>query len=144
MRPQLVALPAPRAAFGLRTLAHRVVELRLAAIVADAAAYVVDDESTRAEALRRGALPPRLFRGPAVEALSVAALADSYGADAWSRALEAVDGRGAHVLEAVQGETVLDALFTDDAARARFDAKREEFCAAELRRAVCDACGVGR
>ena len=55
------------------------------------------------------------------------------------------DGRGAHVLEAVQGVAVLDALFTgDDAARARFDAKREEFCAAELRRAVCDACGVGR
>ena len=145
MRPQLVALPAPRAAFALRTLAHRVVELRLAAVVADAAAYVVDDESTRAEALRRGALPPRLFRGPAVEALSVAALADSYGADAWSRALEAVDGRGAHVLEAVQGVAVLDALFAgDDAARKRFDAKREEFCAAELRRAVCDACGVGR
>ena len=40
---------------------------------------------------------------------------------------------------------VLDALFAgDDAARARFDAKREEFCAAELRRVVCDACGVGR
>ena len=36
VRPQLVALPAPRAAFALRTLAHRVVELRLAAIVADA------------------------------------------------------------------------------------------------------------
>ena len=75
----------------------------------------------------------------------VAAIADSYGADAWSRALEAVDGRGAHVLEAVQGAAVLDALFAgEDAARARFDAKREEFCAAELRRAVCDACGVGR
>ena len=106
----------------------------------------MDDESTRAEALRRGALPPRLFRGPAVEALSVAALAGRYGADAWSRALEAVDGRGAHVLEAVQGAAVLDALFAgeEDAARARFDSKREEFCAAELRRVVCDACGVGR
>ena len=105
----------------------------------------MDDESTRAEALRRGALPPRLFRGPAVEALSVAALAGRYGADAWSRALEAVDGRGAHVLEAVQGAAVLDALFAgEEAARRRFDAKREEFCAAELRRAVCDACGVGR
>ena len=45
VRPQLVALPAPRAAFALRTLAHRVVELRLAAVVADAAAYVVDDLS---------------------------------------------------------------------------------------------------
>ena len=145
VRPQLVALPAPRAAFALRTLAHRVVELRLAAIVADAAAYVVDDESTRAEALRRNVLPPRLFRGPAVDALSVSSLADRYGGDAWRRALEAVDGRGAHVLEAVQGETVLDALFAgEDAARRRFDAKREEFCAAELRRAVCDACGVGR
>ena len=143
VRPQLVALPAPRAAFALRTLAHRVVELRLAAVVADAAAYVVDDESTRAEALRRGALPPRFLRGPAVEALSVAALADRYGGDAWSRALEAVDGRGAHVLEAVQGAAVLDALFAgEDVARRRFDAKREEFCAAELRRAVCDACGV--
>ncbi len=57
--------------------------------------------------------------------------------------LNVQDGRGAHVLEAVQGAAVLDALFAgDDAARARFDTKREEFCAAELRRAVCDACGV--
>ena len=143
LRPRLVALPAPRAAFALRTLAPG---RRAARRSADAAAYVVDDESTRAEALRRGALPPRLFRGPAVDALSVSSLADRYGADAWSRALEAVDGRGAHVLEAVQGAAVLDALFAgeEDAARARFDSKREEFCAAELRRVVCDACGVGR
>ncbi len=145
MRPQLVALPAPRAAFALRTLAHRVVELRLAAVVADAAAYVVDDESTRAEALRRNVLPPRLFRGPAVDALSVSSLADRYGGDAWSRALDSIDGRAAHVLEAVHGAAVLDALFVgEENARRRFNAKREEFLAAELRRAVCDACGVGR
>jgi mannose-6-phosphate isomerase-like protein (cupin superfamily) len=148
VRPQLDALPAPRAAFALRTLAHRCVELRLASVVADAAAYTVDDEFTRAEALRRGVLPPRLFLGPAVDALFVPFLADRYGRDAWLRALEAVDGRGAHVLEAVQGDAVLDALFWwsagDAGARTRFDAKREEFCAAELRRAVCDACGVAR
>ena len=93
-------------------------------------------------------LPPRLILGPAVDALFVPSLADRYGRDAWLRALEAVDGRGAHVLEAVQGDAVLDALFWwsagDAGARTRFDAKREEFCAAELRRAVCDACGVAR
>ena len=39
----------------------------------------------------------------------------------------------------------LDALFVgEENARRRFNAKREEFLAAELRRAVCDACGVGR
>ena len=62
VRPQLGALPAPRAAFALRTLAHRVVELRLAAIVADAAAYVVEDESTRAEAGDTGEAPGGVAR----------------------------------------------------------------------------------
>ena len=60
-RPQLVALPAPRAAFALRTAQHTAsAELRLAAVVADAAARVVDDDRRaprRLPARRAAALP---------------------------------------------------------------------------------------